>query len=69
MRFHPHQLYVVDALVSELLQGPLGALLQGEGKALQRLVLAVRTDLCLHLQEAAKPHQITTGLQRESKAL
>lgn len=49
MWFQTHQLYVVDALLCELLQGSLGALPQGEGKALQSLVLAVHADLCLHL--------------------
>lgn len=44
-----HQLYVVDALLCKLLQGSLGALPQGEGEALQSLVLAVHADLCLHL--------------------
>lgn len=44
-----HQLDVVDCLLLELLQRPLGLWLQGEGKALQRLVLALHADLCLHL--------------------
>lgn len=47
--FLTHQLYVVDALLCELLQGSLGAVPQGEGQALQRLVLTVHADLCLHL--------------------
>lgn len=55
---HTHQLDVVDALVSELLQGSLGAVLQGEGQALQRLLLAVHADLRLHLQREAKPHKL-----------
>lgn len=67
--FHTHQLDVVDAPVGELLQGSLGALLQGEGKALQGLVLALHADLGLHLQGGAKPRKIMTGLQREIKAL
>lgn len=45
-----HQLDVVDAPLGELLQGPLGALLQREGEALQGLVLAVHADLRLPLQ-------------------
>lgn len=44
-----HQLDVVDGLLLELLKRPLGLRLQGEGEALQRLVLAFHTDLRLHL--------------------
>lgn len=46
---HTHHLDVVDRLLLELLKCPLGLGLQGEGEALQRLVLALHTDLCLHL--------------------
>lgn len=61
--FHTHQLDVVDALVGELLQGSPGALLQGEGQALQRLRLAVHADLGLHLQGEAKPRKSIADLQ------
>lgn len=67
--FHTHQLDVVDALAGELLQRSLGALLQGEGEALQRLVLALHADLGVHLQGAAKPRKIMTGLQSKIKAV
>lgn len=69
LQFHTHQLDVVDALAGELLQRSLGALLQGEGEALQRLVLALHADLGVHLQGAAKPRKIMTGLQSKIKAL
>lgn len=45
-----HQLDVVDRLLPELLQCPLGLGLQGEGEALQGLVLALHADLRLHLR-------------------
>lgn len=44
-----HQLDIVDGLLSELLDRPLGLGLQGEGEALQGLPLAFHADLCLHL--------------------
>lgn len=44
-----HQLDVVDGLLFELLKCPLRCGLQWEGEALQGLVLALHTDLRLHL--------------------
>lgn len=43
------QLDIVDRLLLELLKGPLGLRLQGEGQALQGLVLTLHADLSLHL--------------------
>lgn len=64
-----YQLDVADGPLLELLQCPLGCRLQWEGEALQGLVLALHTDLCLHLgvgeeqgvallqyRPAARPH-------------
>lgn len=44
-----YQLDIVDCLLLELLECPLGLRLQGEGQALQGLVLAFHTDLGFHL--------------------
>lgn len=46
---HTHQLDVVDRLLLELLERPLGLRLQWEGEPLQGLVLALHADLGLHL--------------------
>lgn len=44
-----YQLDIVDCLLLELLECPLGLRLQGEGQALQGLMLAFHTDLGFHL--------------------
>lgn len=64
-RERAHQLDVVDGLLPELLQRPLGVRLQGEGQALQGLVLALHADLCLHLGAALSERVLTprTGLR------
>lgn len=49
IRLCTHHLDIVDCLLLELLEGPLGLGLQGEGQALKGLVLAFHTDLSLHL--------------------
>lgn len=45
-----HQLDVIDFLLLQCLDSLLRIQLQGKGQALQGLVLALHTDLCLHLQ-------------------
>lgn len=50
-----YQLDVVDFLLLERLDGLLSIQLQGEGQALQGLVLALHADLCLHLGREATP--------------
>lgn len=50
-----YQLDVVDFLLLERLDGLLGIQLQGEGQALQGLVLALHADLRLHLGMETTP--------------
>lgn len=48
-----HQLDIIDAFLGHQQQGSFGCVLQGEGEALKCLVLALHTDLRLHLQGEA----------------
>lgn len=65
-----YQLDVVDFLLLERLDGLLSIQLQGEGQALQGLVLALHADLRLHLgMEITRSVRAETGKgwEREAK--
>lgn len=65
-RARTYQLDVVDFLLLERLDGLLSIRLQGEGQALQGLVLALHADLCLHLGTEMTP-SVSKGCGRERK--
>lgn len=58
LRWGADQLYVIDLLLSKLLEGSSGRLLQRECQALKGLLLTIHAVLYCHLQGAASTHLI-----------